>query len=144
MRAFRPSVLLGNDLRRRRVDFPREFGVFFLEGEWDLGELGSESLSGAMETLLSCGVLDDLVHRDVCTVAEFEKLARRWAFESADYFDLAYFASHGSAGRMWLDDDESVSLQRSPTSWRMDAPAAWSTLGDVRRSGLRKARSKAF
>jgi hypothetical protein len=86
--------------------------VFFLEGEWELGDLGSESLRGVMDTLASCGVVDDLVCRDVSTVAEFEKLVRRWAFELPDYFELAYFASHGSSGRVWLDQEESVSLSR--------------------------------
>lgn len=62
-----------------------------------------------METLEVAGVIDDLVCRDVSTVAEFHKLAQRWAFDLPQH-ELAYFASHGSSGRVWLDGDESVSL----------------------------------
>jgi hypothetical protein len=90
---------------------PGFFGVFCLEGQW-FSELDYQaSLRGMLDMLKSWEVIDDFIYRDVGTAEEFRKFAERWAGEQ-DYLDyrIAYFASHGDSGRIWLDSDVSVAL----------------------------------
>ncbi len=88
-----------------------DFKVFCLEGQWFDDDLEAPAtLRGVLELLKSWGRID-YIYRDVSTVAEFERYAARWASEYAQY-KMAYFASHGDAGQVWLSDDASVPLER--------------------------------
>ena len=118
----------------------RPFECLFLEGELGSGELGSASLRGVLDMLKSCGVVDEFTQRDVLTVAEFEKLVRRWVKMTGH--DLAYFASHGSSGRIWLDDEGSAPLARLGDSCRAIARAGSSTWAAVPRSTCVARRSR--
>jgi hypothetical protein len=69
------------------------------------------SLKGILEMLKSWEVIDDFIYHNASTTEEFSKVAGRWASEYDDY-RVAYFASHGDSGRIWLDDDVSVSLEQ--------------------------------
>lgn len=90
-----------------------DFGVFCLEGQW-LEDLSAKaSMRGLLELLKDWEIIDDFIHRDVATEAEFCKFASRWGGDRqyAGY-RLAYFASHGSSSQIWLDDDDSVSIEQ--------------------------------
>lgn len=88
---------------------PAPFKVFCLEGQWFEDLEYQASLRGILDLLKSWEVIDDFIFRDVGTAEEFRKFAGRWANEYDDYL-LAYFASHGSGGHIWLDGDVCVSI----------------------------------
>lgn len=91
------------------TDEIQEFKVFCLEGQWFENLEYKASLRGILDLLKSWDVIDDFIFRDVGTADEFRKYAGLWATEYQDY-SLAYFASHGSGGHIWLDSDVCVSV----------------------------------
>jgi hypothetical protein len=94
----------------------QRLGIFCVEGNWSADRRYSGSIRPVIELISNMGLLDlnhrPPIHRDVCTRAEFRKLVNEWASLYDDY-KIAYFASHGDAGAIVLDedDDEYVSLE---------------------------------
>ncbi|GAC1635610.1 MAG: hypothetical protein NVS4B2_23190 [Chloroflexota bacterium] len=94
----------------------RGLSMFCVERNWAADRRYSGSIRPVIELISNMGLLDlnerPPIHRDVCTRAEFVKLVDEWAGQYDDY-KVAYFASHGDAGAIILDedDDEYVSLE---------------------------------
>jgi hypothetical protein len=85
------------------------FKVFCLEGQWFEDLEYKASLRGILDLLKSWEVIEDFIFRDVGTTEEFRKFAGLWATDYDDY-ELAYFASHGSGGHIWLDQDVGLAM----------------------------------